>query len=78
MPARPCSRRRSPRTLARAIAFLLFASLGLTVAELAADDGDLDASFASAGQTDLGQGSVGSARAADGAIRSATGMPTRG
>ncbi len=70
MPARPCSRRRPARPFTRAFSFLLLASLGLTAPELAADDGDLDATFADAGQTDLGQGSVGSVLALrDGAIR---------
>lgn len=70
MPARPCSRPRPPRTLARALAILLLAFFALAVPELAADDGDLDATFAVAGQTDLGQGIVGSVLALrDGALR---------
>ncbi len=70
MPARPSSRPRPPRTFARALAFLLLAIFALAVSELAADDGDLDATFAVGGQTDLGQGIVGSVLALrDGALR---------
>lgn len=70
MPARPPARLRPPHTFAPAIASLLLACLGLTVPELAADDGDLDATFAVGGQTDLGQGIVASVLALrDGALR---------
>ena len=70
MPARPLSRPRSSRIFALAFAPLLLASLGLTVTELAADDGDLDGTFADGGQTALGQGIVASVLALrDGAIR---------
>lgn len=70
MPAHPPSRPRPTRTFARGFASLLLASLGLTVPDLAADDGDLDDTFAVGGQTDLGQGFVESVLALrDGAIR---------
>lgn len=70
MPARPPSRQPPSRTFARAFASLLLASLGLIVPHLAADDGDLDDTFADGGRTDLGQGIVGSVLALrDGAIR---------
>lgn len=65
----PSPLRRS-RPFACAFAPLLLASLGLAAPELAADDGDLDPTFADGGQTDLGQGIVGSVLALrDGAIR---------
>ena len=70
MPARPPLRQRPSRTLARASALLLFAFLGLSAPELAADDGELATTFADGGPTDRGPGSVGSVLALrDGAIR---------
>lgn len=70
MPASPPSRQRPSRTAARAFAAMLLAVLGLAVPNLAADDGDLDDTFAVGGQTDLGQGIVASMLALrDGALR---------
>ncbi len=70
MPARPPSQQRPSRSFARVFAPLLLTALGLTVPDLAADDGDLDLTFADGGQTDLGQGYVGSVLALrDGTIR---------
>lgn len=70
MPARQPSRLSPFRILALGVAPLLLAALGLAAPELAADDGDLDGTFADAGQTALGQGYVASVLALrDGRLR---------
>jgi len=70
MPASSLCRQISFAAAARAFALIGLAALGLVVPELTADDGDLDGTFADAGQTDLGQGYVANVLALrDGRIR---------